>query len=62
MTDDANEKLNKDLGTIMVKVWHAKNLRLSSEIKDYSRDSVEQTVNRFSETVIKGRALSHRMA
>lgn len=36
MTDDANEKLNKDLGTIMVKVWHAKNLRLSSEIKDYS--------------------------
>lgn len=42
MTDDANEKLNKELGTIMVKVWHAKNLRLSSEIKDYSRDSVEQ--------------------
>lgn len=62
MTDDANEKLNKELGTIMVKVWHAKNLRLSSETKDYSRDSVEQTVNRFSETVIKGQALSHRMA
>lgn len=62
MTDDANERLNKDLGTIMVKVWHAKNLRLSSEIKDHSRDSVEQTVNRFLETVIKGQALSHRMA
>lgn len=59
---DSNEKLDKDLGTIQVKMWHAKNLRLGSEIRVYSRGSVEQTVNRFSETVLKGQALSHRMA